>query len=138
MTRPPARLATISSSWPCAKQEAEKKAAKSIKRIGRHQRGEGPLRVERVGKQLNIIFLEVPRQPPSLPWRAWRSGQRDRDSFRCESQQESYEYWRYFPGDLRRGEPGPLFFPARPFHNPFRCRGIGRRRAWQPGRLPAE
>src|SRR5260221_1132884 len=123
MTRPPARLATISSSWPCAKQEAEKKAEKSSKRNGRHQSGEGLRSVERIGKRLNIIFLAVPRPPPSWPWRAWRSRRHDRDSFRCGSQQESYEYWRYFPGDLRRGEPGPRFSPFRPFHNPFHGRG---------------
>src|SRR6267143_6259674 len=57
MTRPPAKLATISSSWPCAKPEGDRKAAKSTKRMRRHQRGKGPLSVERIGKRLNIIFL---------------------------------------------------------------------------------
>src|ERR1700674_360031 len=138
MTRPPARLAMISSSWPWAKPEADRKAVKSTKRMRRHQRGEGPRRVERIGKRLNIIFLEVPRPPPSSLWRAWRPRRCDRDSFRCGSRPESYEYLRYFPADLPRGEPGPRFFPFRASHNPFRDRGIGRRRAWRPEWLPAE
>src|SRR6266404_183332 len=57
MTRPPARLAMISSSWPCAKPEADRKRAKNTKRIRRHQRDEGPCGVERIGKRLNIISL---------------------------------------------------------------------------------
>src|SRR6266481_5096912 len=57
MTRPPARLATISSSWPWAKPGADRKAARSSKRNRRHQRGEGPRGIERIEKRLNIIFL---------------------------------------------------------------------------------
>src|SRR6267142_2076092 len=69
MTRPPARLATISSSWPCAKPEAHRKPAKNTERIRRHQRSEGPRGVERIGKRQNIIFLATgltlshPRDP---------------------------------------------------------------------------
>src|SRR6266850_2119014 len=70
MTRPPARLAMISSSWPCAKPEADRKPAKNTKRIRRHQRGEGPRGVERIGKRLNImIFLttDLTLSPPRDP-----------------------------------------------------------------------
>src|ERR1700704_2941059 len=105
MTRPPARLAMISSSWPCSKPEADSKAAKNIKSMRLHQRGEGPRAVERIGKRLNIIFRVVPRRRPSWPWRAGRPRRRDRDTCRRESRRESYEYWRYFPEDLLRGEP---------------------------------
>src|ERR1700687_6017100 len=138
MTRPPARLATISSSRPCAKPEAERKTAKSSNRNRRHQFGKGARRVERIGGRLSIIFLEAPRRPPSWPWRASRSKRRDRDSFRRESRRESYEYLRYFPADLRQGERGPQSFPAPRFQALFRGPGIGRRRAWRPARFPSE
>src|SRR6266850_827877 len=138
MTRPPARFAMISSSRPRAKQEAQRSAAKSMKRIGGHQRGRDARCSARIGKRLNIIFLEVPPPPPSLPWRAWHPRRRDQDSFRCGSRRESYAYWRYFPADLRQALRDRRLFLRRLFQNPFRDRGIGRRRAWRPEWLRAE
>src|SRR5882762_7691055 len=100
MTRPPARLAMISSSWLWAKQAAHGSAAKSMKRIDRHQRGRDARCSAGIVKRRNIIYLRELRPPRILRLQAWHPKQRDRDTCRRESPRESYEYWQYLPADF--------------------------------------